>query len=72
MIAPSDTRHAGISMQDIVIFTPPHRGDRVINPSHVLARKTLDVIQKFSNAKQPENVEKFLAAWQKVIDKYSQ
>lgn len=71
MIAPSDTRYEGGIMEDIVIFAPPHRGDRVANPSHVFARKTLDVLQKFSKTKQPERINEFLTDWEAVIKKYS-
>ncbi|MBI3572112.1 hypothetical protein HY091_01085 [Candidatus Kaiserbacteria bacterium] len=69
-IAPSDTRYVGVSMQDIVIFTPPHRGDRIANPSHTLARRTLDVIQHYSKASDKEGVANFLAEWDALLKKF--
>lgn len=66
-VAPSDTRYEGTSMQDIVIFAPAHRGDRLANPSHILARKTLDVIQRFSKAKDAEGLKKFLEKWESLV-----
>lgn len=69
-ILPSDTAYVGMTMQDIVIFTPPHRGDRVANPSHVLARRTLDVIQKFSKAGDAEGVAKVLGAWGDFLKRF--
>jgi len=68
-LEPSDTRYAGTSMSDIVIFAPPHRGDRVSNPSHVLARKTLDVIQRLSKAGDADGIEKLLADWNSLLDR---
>lgn len=67
-ICPSDTKYANLMMDDIVIFTPPHRGDRVDNPSHMLARRTLDVIQKFSKAKDQAGLEKFMNEWKELTD----
>ncbi len=69
-IMPSDTRYVGVGMQDIVIFTPPHRGDRVSNPSHALARRTLDVIQRFSKAGDKSGVGSFLSEWDLFLKKF--
>lgn len=70
-IEPSDTRYPGVSMKDIVIFTPPHRGDRVKNPSHVLARTTLDVIQTLSKSGDAQSVERFLQEWEELLARHS-
>lgn len=70
-IIPSDTSHPGSSMQDIVIFTPPHRGDRVDNPSHLFARKTLDILQGLSKAGDIGGIEKFLTEWDSILEKYN-
>ena len=69
-IIPSDTSHPGFSMQDIVIFAPPHRGDRVANPSHLFARKTLDILQSLSKSGDVEGIEKFLTEWDSLLGKY--
>lgn len=69
-IEPSDTRYPEVSMQDIVIFTPPHRGDRVSNPSHILARRTLDVIQYYSKAGDKESVSKVLSEWDLLLKRF--
>lgn len=72
LIVPSDGVYEGTSMQDIVIFAPPHRGDRVANPSHILARKTLNVIQKLSKSKQAEKIQELLSAWDMLLERYDQ
>ncbi len=63
IVVPSDTTYVGMLMKDIAIFTPPHRGDRVLNPSHLLARRTLDIIQRYSKAGDKDGVEAILKAW---------
>ena len=68
----SDTQYTDVSMEDIVIFAPPHRGDRLANPSHLLARKTLDVIQKQSKSQDKQALQTFLKEWKGLLNKYSQ
>lgn len=70
-VIPSDTRYKDVTMNDIVIFTPPHRGDRLANPSHLLARKTLDVIQRQSRSQDKEALQRFLSEWENLLNKYS-
>ncbi len=71
-LIPSDTMYIEVAMNDIVIFTPPHRGDRLKNPSHLLARKTLDVIQKQSKSLDKEALQKFMTEWENLLNKYSE
>jgi hypothetical protein len=71
LIAPSDGRYEGTSMNDIVIVAPAHRGDRVAIQPNVYARKTLDIIQRMSKAKDEEGLKKFLAAWDELINSQS-
>ncbi len=71
-IISSDTQYPDTSMEDIIIFAPPHRGDRLANPSHLLARKTLDVIQKQSKSLDKEALQKFMTEWENLLNKYSE
>lgn len=71
LIAPSDGRYEGTSMNDIVIIAPAHRGDRVAIQPNVYARKTLDVIQRLSKAMDTEGTKKFMDDWAALIEKYS-
>lgn len=71
-VEPSDTRYVGVTMPDIVIFAPPHRGDRVSNPSHVYARRTLNVIQKLSKTGDGDSVGRFLGEWDAVLKKFEE
>lgn len=70
LIAPSDGRYEGTSMNDIVIIAPAHRGDRVAIQPNVYARKTLDVIQRLSKALDTEGTKKFMTEWEELINKY--
>lgn len=71
LVAPSDGRYEGSSMNDIVIIAPAHRGDRVQGqPAHVYARKTLDVLQRLSKAKDVEGTKKFIDEWAELIKRY--
>jgi hypothetical protein len=71
MIAPSDGRYEGTSMNDIVIVAPAHRGDRVAIQPNVYARRTLDVIQRMSKAMDADGIQRFLTEWDELIKRYS-
>ncbi len=70
LIAPSDGRYEGTSMQDIVIIAPAHRGDRVKAQPNVYARKTLDIIQRLSKAGDKDGVDNFLNEWDILLKKF--
>ena len=62
-MAPSDTVFPGTTMEDVVIFERPHRGDRPKNDNHILARRTLDVLKTDAR-------DAFLSDWETLLKQY--
>ncbi len=69
LIFPSDVMYEGISIDDVVIFMPPHRGDRLNNDSHVCARETLELLQRYSVAGDRESLDRLVEDWFEMLKK---
>lgn len=61
----SDTDPAGVSVADVVIVEPPHRGDNAKVPFHKTVRKIFPLL------KDPDVAFAFDAAWGNLIEEYS-
>ncbi|MBP9749949.1 MAG: hypothetical protein KBD21_04440 [Candidatus Pacebacteria bacterium] len=62
-LAPSDVVFTETTMEDVVIFERPHRGDRPKNDNHLLARRTLDILKT-------DQRDVYLAEWEEMLLRY--
>ncbi len=64
-ILPSSTLFDDTTMEDVVIFEKPHRGDRPKNNNHILARRAMDILKT-------DRQDVFLKEWEDLIQKYEE